>query len=77
MKKNSQERVITTGNKKGRPSATPEVRENIVAIRLNSTELDALNSYCFRYDTSISDVLRDALMVLSVIPDDIQFRKTK
>ena len=56
--------------KKGRPLASPEVRDNIVAIRLNSTELDALNSYCFRYDTTYSVVLRDLLMIMSVIPDN-------
>jgi len=63
--------------KKGRPLSSPEVRDNIVSIRLNSTELDALSRYCNRYDTSASDVIRDALMVLSVIPDDLPFRKTE
>ena len=63
--------------KKGRPLSSPEVRDNIVSLRLNSTELDALNQYCERYDTSTSVVIRDALMVLSVIPDDLPFRNTK
>ena len=62
--------------KKGRPLASPEVRDNIVSIRMNSTELNALNFYCERYDTTASVVIRDALMVMGVIPDDIHFRKT-
>ena len=66
-----------TSKKKGRPLDSPKVRDNIVSLRLNSTELDALSRYCFRYDTSASVVIRDALMVLSVIPDDLPFRKTE
>ena len=63
--------------KKGRPPATPQVRDNSVTIRLNSKELEALQMYAWRYDQSMSDVLRDSLMILNIIPDDIQFRKTK
>ena len=63
--------------KKGRPLATPQVRDNLVTIRLNSKELEALQMYAWRYDQSMSDVLRDSLMILSIIPDDIPFRKTK
>jgi hypothetical protein len=60
-----------TGKKKlGRPLTSPEPRENLVGVRLNNTELQALESYCWRYDTSISNVIRDCLMLLSVIPDN-------
>ena len=65
-----------TSKKKGRPLNSAMVRDNSVTIRLNSKELESLNSYCFRYDTSISDVLRDCLMILGVIPDDLPYRKT-
>ena len=62
--------------KLGRPLATPEPRDNSVTIRLNSKELRSLEDWCCRYDVSISDCLRDCLMIMSVIPDDITFRKT-
>lgn len=55
---------------KGRPCTSPLPREEVVAFRVNSVELKALNDYCFRYDMSSSDVIRDALMILSVIPDN-------
>lgn len=61
---------MMTGKKLGRPLASPEPRENLVTIRLNSTELKALTDYSWRYDTSVSDVIRDSLMLLSVIPDN-------
>ena len=62
--------------KLGRPLATPEPRDNSVTIRLNSKELKNLEDWCWRYDLSISDCLRDSLMILGVIPDDLPFRKT-
>ena len=58
----------TKKKKQGRPLVTPEPREHSVTIRLNSTELRCLESYVWRYDTSMSDVLRDSLMLLSIIP---------
>ena len=54
----------------GRPLASPEPRDNLVTVRFNATELRALNDYSWRYDTSVSDVIRDSLMLLSVIPDN-------
>lgn len=63
--------VMMTGKKKqGRPLESPEPRENLIAVRLNNTELEALNSFAWRYDTSVSDVIRDSLMLLSIIPDN-------
>ena len=55
--------------KKGRPIASPQPRDNSVTFRLNSTEFAALQGYVERYDTSISDVLRDVLMIMSIIPE--------
>ena len=68
--------VTGKNKKKGRPLQSPEVRDNVLSLRLNSTELNALNIYCERYDTKASVVIRDALMVLSVIPSDLPFRNT-
>ena len=64
--------LMMTGKKKklGRPLASPEPRDNLVSVRFNNTELRALEGYCWRYDTSIADVIRDSLMLLSVIPDN-------
>ena len=56
--------------KPGRPLESPLARDHLIAIRLNKHELDCLEGYCERYDTSISDVVRDALMLLSVIPSN-------
>ena len=53
---------------KGRPLESPLPRDQVITLRLNSKELESLNTYAFRYDQSISDVIRDALMILSVIP---------
>ena len=57
-----------TKKKRGRKLASPQPRDNVVSVRFNDTELHALNTYCFRYDTSLSDVIRDALDVVGVIP---------
>ena len=54
----------------GRPTTTPEARTNIVGVRLNDTELKAFTDWCFRYDISLSDCIREALTILSVIPDN-------
>lgn len=56
--------------KLGRPLESPEPRDNSITIRLNSTELKSLETWAFRYDQSISDVVRNALMLLSVIPEN-------
>ena len=60
----------TIKRRRGRPPSSPEVRDNTLSFRLNSTELSALELYVDRYDTSISDTLRDALIILSIIPDN-------
>ena len=61
-----------SGKKKklGRPLASPQPRDNSLTIRLNSTELAALTMWCERYDQSVSDVLRDLMMLHSIIPDN-------
>ena len=56
--------------KVGRKLSSPLVRDQLVVVRLNKREMECLQGYCERYDTSISDVIRDALMLLSVIPDN-------
>ena len=55
--------------KKGRPLQTPEQRSNIIGLRLNDTEVRALGNYAWRYDLSMSDVIRESLMILGVLPD--------
>ena len=55
--------------KVGRPLKSPLPRENFVSFRLNEVELKALKDYSWRYDQGHGDVIRDALMVLSVIPE--------
>ena len=57
-------------NKKGRPRTTPQTRDNLVGVRLNDLELECLSRYAWRYEQSVSDVIRDALMLLSVIPEN-------
>ena len=54
----------------GRPRTTPLTRNNLVGVRLNDLELECLAGYAWRYEQSVSDVVRDALMVLSVIPEN-------
>lgn len=56
--------------KAGRPLKSPELRDNILSFRLNSTELKCLEAWVHRYDTSVGDVVRDSLSLLSVIPDN-------
>jgi hypothetical protein len=55
--------------KRGRPLASPEIRDQIFQLRLNETELQSLATFSWRYDKSMSEVVRDALMILSVIPE--------
>ena len=52
----------------GRPLESPLPRECQVTFRLNSRELECLEAYAFRYDQSVSDVIRDCLEILSIIP---------
>ena len=56
--------------KRGRPLSSPLVRDNLVGIRLNKKELQALSLYCWRYETSLSETIRDALQILCVIPEN-------
>ncbi len=61
---------MSNKNKRGRPLSSPLVRDKSVAVRLNKKELQALSFYSLRYHASVSDVIRDALAVLSVIPEN-------
>ena len=67
--RNQMKKMTGKKSKIGRPLASPEVRDNTISIRLNSTELRALENWVWRYDTSISDTLRDVLMIMSIIPE--------
>ena len=53
----------------GRPLETPFVRDKIITFRLNKREDECLSGWCERYDVSPSDVIRECLMILSVIPE--------
>ena len=60
------------GKKKklGRPLSSPLPRNNVVGLRLNDLELECLARYAWRYEaSSLQDVIREALMILSVIPE--------
>lgn len=56
--------------RKGRPRSSPLPRTEFISLRLNNLELKSLQDYCERYDLSHSEVIRSALMLLSVIPDN-------
>ena len=57
-------------SKKGRPLSSPLPRDQVVTLRLNTKEQECLDNYCYRYDISISEVIRQLLMLHSVIPDN-------
>lgn len=38
-------------------------------VRLTPSEMQVLRDYCWRYDCSASDIVRDSLAILGVIPD--------
>ena len=62
--------VSQNPKKVGRPLESPLPRDEKVDFRLNKQEFSALNEHCWRYDISISDCIRDLLMIHSVIPDN-------
>ena len=47
---------------------SPEARCTNVVFRLNPTEYKALEQAAWRYDVSTSQIIRDALEVLGIIP---------
>lgn len=53
---------------KGRPLTSPQVRDKLVGLRLNETELKCLTGYAGRYEMSVSDVIRLCLETFSVTP---------
>ena len=54
--------------KVGRPLQSPQPRDHIIGVRLNASELSALALYCWRYDMSPAEIVRQSLEVMSVIP---------
>ena len=56
-------------NKVGRPLRRHSVANEKLSVRLTEHEMKVLRDYCWRYDVSASDTVRDALAVLGVIPD--------
>lgn len=65
-----EQKTIGDGTKKGRPLASPEPRDVSITIRLNKTEYEAMNTWCFRYDISVSECIRSLLEIHSIIPDN-------
>ena len=66
----SKDNVSQKAKKIGRPLSSPLPRQEKVDFRLNKIEYQALNEHCWRYDISVSDCIRDLLMIHSVIPDN-------
>ena len=58
-----------TKNKVGRPLRRQSPADQILTIRLTATEKQVLRDFCWRYDTSASDAVRDAMAVMGIIPD--------
>lgn len=56
--------------KRGRPLESPLPRDTLINLRLNSREAECLQMYSWRYDVSMSEVIRQALMILSIIPEN-------
>ncbi len=59
---------IIMSKKKGRPLESPLPRDIHITVRLNKQEFESLKSWCWRYDTQSSDVIRDVLEIHSIIP---------
>ena len=55
--------------KAGRPMRADDVSEKRVSFRLSPHEKEILDDYCWRYECSMSDVIRDALDILGVVPN--------
>ena len=53
-----------------RPLSSPLPRTQIVNLRLNEREHACLEGYANRYQRTVSDVIRDALEILSITPDN-------
>ena len=56
-------------NKVGRPLRRHSVATEKLSVRLTEHEMEVLRDYCWRYDTSASDAVRNALAVMGIIPD--------
>lgn len=62
-------KMMAGKNKVGRPLRRQAPSTEKLSVRLNENEMLVLRDYCWRYDVSASDVVRDALAVMGVIPD--------
>jgi len=52
--------------KKGRPLKEEEELTEQVSFRLSKRQADCLRDWCWRFDQAPSDVIRDALALLSI-----------
>lgn len=55
--------------KRGRPVLRDGKSDYKLSVRLTELECEILRNYCWRYDLAPSDVVRDSLSVLGIIPD--------
>ena len=54
----------------GRPQLPKgEQRSEYFTIRLTEHELESLRTHCWRYDISTGHCIREALKILSILPD--------
>ena len=59
---------MSNKKKKGRPIESPMPRDSVIGIRMNDTEVKCLSDYAWRYEMSMSEVVRQSLELLSIIP---------
>ena len=57
------------GKKLGRRLLREQPLDQQLNVRLTQRDMDVLRDYCWRYDVSASNVIRDALAILGIIPD--------
>lgn len=57
------------GKKLGRRLLREQPLTENLNVRLTPTDMEVLRNYCWRHDLSASHVIRDALAILSIIPD--------
>ena len=53
----------------GRPTRASEASTAKRSFRLTERESEILSDYCWRYEQTPSQVIRDCLNILGVIPD--------
>ena len=57
--------------KLGRPPLIDrnQLRDRVINFRLTEKEQEALKLYCWRYEMSEAEAIRECMRILSVIPD--------